>query len=144
MPRSVKSSISTTAERGRAARASGALHRQWIQEVIDDAARRGEIKHEGRAIVMAGPPGAGKGTVQRERLNDVPGYVQCDPDMFKEKIIQHELDSGNLDRLKTPLVKELEAQGYTFAPMEFAALVHEESSMLSRKLQKALRKDGTN
>ena len=121
-----------------------ALHRQWIQEVLDKSSERGEIKHEGRAIVMAGPPGAGKGTVQRERLNDVPGYVQCDPDMFKEKIIQHELDSGNLDRLKTPLVKELEAQGYTFAPMEFAALVHEESSMLSRKLQKALRKDGTN
>lgn len=121
-----------------------ALHRQWIQEVLDKSSERGEIKHEGKAIVMAGPPGAGKGTVQRERLNDVPGYVQCDPDIFKEKIIQHELDSGNLDRLKTPLVKELEAQGYKFAPMEFAALVHEESSMLSAKLQKALRKDGTN
>ena len=121
-----------------------ALHRQWMQEVVADSAKRGEIRHEGRAIVMAGPPGAGKGTVQRERLNNVPGYVQCDPDMFKEKIIQHELESGNLDRLKTPLVKELEAQGHKFAPMEFAALVHEESSMLSAKLQKDLRKDGTN
>lgn len=120
------------------------LHKKWMQEVIEDSAKRGEIKHEGKAIVMAGPPGAGKGTVQRERLNDVPGYVQCDPDIFKEKIIQHELDSGNLDRLKTPLVKELEAQGHKFAPMEFAALVHEESSMLSAKLQKDLRKDGTN
>ena len=120
------------------------LHKKWMQEVVADSAKRGEIKHEGKAIVMAGPPGAGKGTVQRERLNDVPGYVQCDPDIFKEKIIQHELDSGNLDRLKTPLVKELEAQGHKFAPMEFAALVHEESSMLSAKLQKDLRKDGTN
>ena len=121
-----------------------ALHRQWIAEVLDKSSERGEIKHEGKAIVMAGPPGAGKGTVQRERLNDVPGYVQCDPDMFKEKIIQHELDSGNLDRLKTPLVRELESEGHKFAPMEFAALVHEESSMLSAKLQKELRKDGTN
>lgn len=121
-----------------------ALHRQWIQEVLDKSSERGEIKYERKAIVMAGPPGAGKGTVQRERLNDVPGYVQCDPDMFKEKIIAHELESGNLDRLKTPLVKELEAQGYKFAPMEFAALVHEESSMLSAKLQRNLRKDGAN
>lgn len=121
-----------------------ALHRQWIQDVLDKSSERGEIKHEGKAIVMAGPPGAGKGTVQRDRLNNVPGYVQCDPDMFKEKIIAHELETGNLDRLKTPLVKELEAQGHKFAPMEFAVLVHEESSMLSAKLQKELRKDGTN
>lgn len=59
-------------------------------------------------------------------------------------IIAHELESGNLDRLKTPLVKELEAQGHNFAPMEFAVLVHEESSMLSAKLQWDLRNDGTN
>lgn len=120
------------------------LHKQWMQDVLDESSKRGEIKSEGKAIVMAGPPGAGKGAVQRDRLNNVPGYVQCDPDMFKEKIIEHELESGNLDRLKTPLVKELEAQGHKFAPMEFAALVHEESSMLSAKLQKDLRKDGTN
>ncbi len=133
-----------TGARPRATAERELLHKKWLQEVMDKSSERGEIKHEQRAIVMAGPPGAGKGTVQRERLNDVPGYVQCDPDMFKEKIIAHELESGNLDRLKTPLVKELEAQGHKFAPMEFAALVHEESSMLSAKLQRDLRKDGTN
>ncbi|MFC0421246.1 hypothetical protein ACFFHP_11910 [Glutamicibacter ardleyensis] len=35
----------------------------------------------------------------------------------------------------------LEAEGHKFAPMEFAALVHEESSVLSAKLQKKLRED---
>lgn len=32
------------------------LHKKWMQEVIDDSAKRGEIKNDGRAIVMAGPP----------------------------------------------------------------------------------------
>jgi hypothetical protein len=122
----------------------GKLHKQWIKEVIDQATQKGPIGTDRKAIVMAGPPGAGKGTVQRTEFQDFPGYVQCDPDAFKEKIIEHELRSGRLNELKTPKMLELEARGHKFAPMELAALVHEESSILSKQIQQDLQRAGMN
>lgn len=58
--------------------------------------------------------------------------------MFKEKILAHEIATGHYDALKPPIVQDDEAQGERFAPLEFAALVHEESSMLSGRLQDEL------
>lgn len=114
------------------------LHDKWMNEVVAEAAEKGKLLAEKHAVVMAGAPGIGKGTVQRNQFNDFPGYVVCDPDAFKEKIIEHELRSGNLDALKSPLVRDFESQGHQFAPMEFAALVHEESSLLRVELQRQL------
>lgn len=110
------------------------LHQRWITEVVDAA---GGGVEGGKAVVMAGPPGAGKGTVQRDLLK-LDGYVVCDPDVFKEKIIDHELSQGKLDLLKSPEVVELESRGEVFAPMDFSSMVHKESSMLRDTLQKFL------
>lgn len=111
------------------------LHEQWIAEVIE---KHPNVQAGKRAVVMAGPPGAGKGYVQENKLEGLPGFIVCDPDKFKEKILEHEMQAGRLDELKPPLVRELESQGERFAPMEFASLVHEESSLLSSKLQDQL------
>lgn len=110
------------------------LHLRWITEVIDSAG--GGVEGQ-KAVVMAGPPGAGKGTVQNEILN-LDGYVVCDPDMFKEKIVDHELNLGKLDLLKSPQVQRLEAQGELFAPMDFSSMVHKESTILRDTLQTIL------
>lgn len=117
------------------------LHQQWIDEII---AASPNLETDRQAVVMAGPPGAGKGYVQREHLGDLPGYVVCDPDIFKEKILRHELATDQLKHLETPLIKDLKKQGERFAPMEYASLVHEESSLLSAKLQAHLRRTGSN
>lgn len=119
-----------------------ALHERWINEVIQEAALKAEIGANHHAVVMAGAPGMGKGTIQRERLNDLPGFVACDPDRFKEKIIEHELRMGTLDALDTPLMAELKEQGHAFTPMEYSTLVHQESSMVSRQLQQQLQREG--
>lgn len=111
------------------------LHEQWIAEVIAD---HPDVQAGKRAVVMAGPPGAGKGYVQETKLDGLPGFIVCDPDKFKEMILEHEMQAGRLEELKPPVVRELESQGERFAPMEFASLVHEESSLLSAKLQERL------
>lgn len=54
------------------------------------------------------------------------------------------IESGNLDRLKTPLVRKLEAQERKFTCMEFSALVHQESFMLNASQHSELRKNGAN
>ncbi|HJX78090.1 zeta toxin family protein [Glutamicibacter sp.] len=110
------------------------LHKKWISQVIELAGGGAE---GGRAVVMAGPPGAGKGTVQKDILK-LDGYVVCDPDIFKELILEHELDSGQLELLKSAQVKELEAAGEVFAPMDFSTQVHREAVMLRDLLQDEL------
>ncbi|HAY42203.1 MAG TPA: hypothetical protein DCY59_00985 [Micrococcaceae bacterium] len=85
-------------------------------------------------MVMTGPSGAGKGTVQKDLLK-LDGYVVCDPDIFKELILEHEIDSGQLELLKSPQVKELEAAGEVFAPMDFSTQVSREAVMLRGLLQ---------
>lgn len=121
-----------------------ALHKQWSQEIIQASANEAPIKSDAHAVVMAGAPGMGKGTIQREKLSGLPGYVACDPDKFKEKILEHEYRTGNLASLDTPLMKELKAQGVVFTPMEYSTLVHQESSMLSKQLQEQLQAERKN
>lgn len=121
-----------------------ALHKQWSQEIIQAAELKAPIKSDGHAVVMAGAPGIGKGTIQRDKLDNLPGYVECDPDKFKEKILEHEYRTGNLASLDTPLMKELKAQGVVFTPMEYSTLVHQESSMLSKQLQEQLQAERKN
>lgn len=121
-----------------------ALHDQWINEVIQDSEAKAGIGIDRHAVVMAGAPGMGKGTIQREQFKGLPGFVACDPDKFKEKIIDHEYRNDTLGALDTPLMAELKAQGHEFAPMEYSTLVHQESSLLSRQLQQQLQYEGKN
>lgn len=103
-----------------------------------------ELQQQRKAIVLAGPPGAGKGYVSGHFLEDVTSYVQCDPDEFKSAIVRHELMVDGLESLKTDLVRSYEAAGHVFAPLEFASLVHDESSVINSRLQAALLREGSN
>lgn len=121
-----------------------ALHDSWINQLIQESAKEAPICADRHVVVMAGAPGIGKGTIQRDELKRLPGFVACDPDKFKEKIIEHEHRNGTLAELGTPLMTQLKAQGHEFAPMEYSTLVHQESSMLSRQLQRQLQMEGKN
>jgi hypothetical protein len=61
----------------RASRA--ALHMRLVEERVRAAGPAGE---ERRAVVLAGPPGAGKRWVRRHEL-DLEGFFTADPDEFK-------------------------------------------------------------
>lgn len=117
------------------------LHEQLLAQIEDLG---GELVQGKHAIIMAGPPGAGKGRVQAERLGDLKGYVRCDPDQFKEALLRHLLNSDEFDQLKFPELLQLEHEGHRFAPLEMAPLVHEESSILAATLIQRTLSSGTN
>jgi hypothetical protein len=117
------------------------IHEQLLAQIED---LEGQCLQEKHAIIMAGPPGAGKGRVQAERLGDLRGYVRSDPDQFKEALLKHMLSTGEFNQLRFPELLELEAEGHRFAPLEMASLVHEESSILAATLQQRALSSGTN
>lgn len=116
------------------------LHDELIAEALVGRAP----EHERRAVVMAGPPGAGKGYVQETQLGGAPGYLVVDADMFKEALVSHELRSGALDAMTPPVMRRYAEEGERFAPFEYASLVHEESSLLAKRLQEQQLAKGTN
>lgn len=103
-------------------------------------------RHDGKAIVLAGPPGAGKGHIQRNVLGlDKSAWLVVDADKFKEKLLREALADGSYDAfLKPDAVRDRESAGEPFYPLELAALVHEESSHLARLLRDEALRDGTN
>lgn len=110
------------------------LHRA-IQEEIRDAAP--DVLQERRALVLAGPPGAGKGGVKADVLGDAAAtYRNIDADEFKAALLDAAARDGSLEQwLKPDAVRDLEAEGEKFFPLELASLVHEESSYLSKQLR---------
>ena len=95
-----------------------------------------------RAIMLAGPPGAGKGTI-RAHITQETGqrFAIADPDEFKELLIEDAARRGWLDEL---IPDEAREAGFTLAPMELSALVHEESSHLARRVRTAAINQGAN
>ncbi len=104
------------------------------------------VRQDGKAIVLAGPPGAGKGHIQRNVLGlDKSAWLVVDADKFKEKLLREALADGSYDAfLKPDAVHDRESAGEPFYPLELAALVHEESSHLARLLRDEALRDGTN
>lgn len=124
----------------------------WFRTLTQPRGARGELhdaliaacramfpdaRADKRAIVLAGPPGAGKSTVQRAILRDrAPDWLVVDADEFKHALLGTAIEDGSYqDFLMPDVVRELEAAGERFAPLELASLVHEESSLLARQLR---------
>lgn len=103
-------------------------------------------RQDGKAIVLAGPPGAGKGHVQGNVLGlDKDAWLVVDADKFKDKLLREAMNDGSYETfLKPDAVREREAAGEPFFPLELAALVHEESSHLARLLRDEALREGTN
>ncbi len=120
-----------------------ALHARLRAEVAEIS---GEPLQERKALVLAGPPGAGKGRVADSVLGaDRDKYVNVDADEFKKLLLREAISDGSYETWIVPqAVRDLEAQGERFYPLELASLVHEESSMLAVKLRRALINSGTN
>ncbi|WP_402372993.1 zeta toxin family protein [Isoptericola rhizosphaerae] len=118
----------------------------WRRLLDEARAEVPGVRHEGKAIVLAGPPGAGKGHVQNDVLGlDRSAWLVVDADKFKEKLLREAVADGSYEGfLKPQAVADREADGEQFFPLELAALVHEESSYLARRLRDEAMRDGAN
>lgn len=87
-----------------------------------------------RAIVMAGPPGAGKSTVRAQLLGaDAAAWMVIDADAFKDALIDRARRDGSYETwIKPDAVRELEAGGERFFPLEMSALLQVESGQLAQ------------
>ena len=116
------------------------LHRALIEGVL---AQGGE---ENQALIISGPPGAGKSTVRRQELGDISlRFATIDADMFKEELINASLREGAFEEVfYSPEIRQLQQEGHIFHPFEFASLVHDESSMLVKQAFNEAYTSGTN
>ncbi|GAA4385926.1 zeta toxin family protein [Tsukamurella soli] len=98
----------------------------------------GTVPVERHACLFAGPPGAGKTYVREQLLRLSPGgWEIIDPDVIKVDLLREAIADGSYETyLKPDLIRGFEAEGHRFRPLELAALVHEESSLIA-KLQRA-------
>lgn len=119
------------------------LHERLKQEVRDQVPHAQEGN---RALVLAGPPGAGKGRVAGAFLGEAhEQYVNVDADEFKKLLLREAIADGSFESwIKPDAVRAAEAAGEQFYPLELASLVHEESSMLAVQLREDLIATGTN
>lgn len=100
------------------------LHQQLRDELLDGVSI--DNRH---AMVMAGPPGAGKSTLRRGPLRDeLVGHVALDVDDIKRKLLEIAQADGTYESFLKPTgVRDLEAAGERFFPLELSALVHLEA-----------------
>lgn len=119
------------------------LHSRLIDEYRADFAA---VPRERKAVVLAGPPGAGKSTVLKHALGeDGDKYLRVDPDEFKAKLLREAIADGSYEtKIKPDEVKALDASGDRYYPMDMAALVHEESSFLAMRLRTEAIANGEN
>ena len=117
--------------------AQAVVARRMVQRRIlkEFFAENTEVVRDRQVVVMAGPPGAGKSSARRQRISseDEKHWRFIDPDEFKTRLLRHARESGEYEALIPDEVRRRMDAGEVFAPGEFAALVHEESSALARQ-----------
>lgn len=96
-----------------------------------------DVQQESRALILAGPPGAGKGSIKQTVLGDeMPKFLNIDADDFKRLLLAEAKTDGSYETWIVPdAVRQLEDAGERFFPLELASLVHEESSYLAKALR---------
>lgn len=116
-----------------------ALKRAYVEKYPD-------VRNESRAMVLAGPPGAGKSTVKKDQLKEREShYLSVDADDFKTMLLEEALRDGSYESfIKPDAVKSLESTGEKFYPLELASLVHEESSYLAKQVRDDALRQGKN
>ena len=116
------------------------LHRTLIEGVLAQGLE------ENQALIISGPPGAGKSTVRRQELGDTSlNFATIDADIFKEELINASLRDGSFEEIfYTPEIRQLQQEGHVFHPFEFASLVHDESSSLAQQAFDQALESGTN
>lgn len=123
-------------------------HRQMLREIRAEYREKyPDAQADRKAVVLAGPPGAGKGSILKSVLGDAErNYLRLDADQIKEALLERRIQGNETygDVIKPPEIRELERSGETIFPLEMASLVHEESSMIVRQLRDAAMSDGTN
>lgn len=112
-----------------------AQHEQLLDDLM---ARYADVPKELRSVVMAGPPGAGKGHtikhqgskfgMQSDDRGNPTNFATVDPDALKQELI---------DRGMVP-------DDYGVSGPETAMITHEESSYLAKRLTLRLIAEGTN
>lgn len=94
-------------------------------------AQRPNVKRERRAIVLAGPPGAGKSSARKKLIADMGSsdadWRDLNADDFKDQLLLRAARDGSINRELAPAGTE------ALTPRERASLVHEESSLLMKQ-----------
>lgn len=127
-------------------KARGVRSRMHREIRAEHRARYPEAQADHQAVILAGPPGAGKGSVLDSVLGSAERtYLRLDADQIKESLLQHAVADGTYESvIKPPEIHDLEQAGEKFYPLEMASLVHEESSMIVRHLRDSAMAEGTN
>jgi predicted kinase len=129
-------------------RERAALHAEILRPYRDQLA--GGIGREKIAYVLAGPPGAGKSRILDELIGEKGSphrarWLEIDPDDIKKALLRSAVKDGSYETfIKPPVVHDLERQGERFFPLDFASLVHEESSLLAKQVRSEAIKSGAN
>ncbi|CAQ02759.1 zeta toxin family protein [Clavibacter sepedonicus] len=119
------------------------MHERLLRASVEEVP---ELRSERRAIVQAGPPGAGKTSIREHLLGDASkSFLVVDADEFKTRLLREAVADGSYESwIRPAAVRESEAAGERFHPMELSSLVHAESADLADRQRTEAIRSGKN